>query len=150
MIRTVLVIPLVVALFGCAQNSPPSNLTVHGTPVKQDAHSQDKEESQSISAALHTVLQLPIAQKDQEAEEEQADAGSLQTVAIPTPMTLASDAEQYYLQTRVGLKLVYIVKSGGIADHLRSRLGPWSTDDPRVARLVSLVNPQSVAEQHPK
>lgn len=137
-----MLVAIVVATCGCVQNQIGDDLPVASMRDEQTPPASPGQ-ADLIDDVLMSVLALPpIEVERSEAEPAAHVPATPGGLPIHTVMSYATDAEQYYLEFDPTSDMIYIEKHGGIADHLHSRLGPWSSSHPKVATLIRLVEAQ--------
>lgn len=92
--------------------------------------------SSLISESLHTLLQ----QQPLKVNSELRSPYETTEIPIPTGELLANDATQYVLLINKSNGLAWVLRTGGIGNHIREVSGPWSSDSNEIARLLAAMN----------
>ena len=97
-----------------------------------------------VSESLHNLLETPVLN---EGVVPQAGESNVE-LRVPTSQQLAADGVRYTLVVNGDNNIAWVVKQGGIGDHLGGTIGPWPADDRTVNELQAAIAEYHASEEN--
>ena len=115
----------------------------HADPPQPSPTVSDASATKTADS-LHQLLLTPVV--DDAPTLPSGD--SLREIPVPDAQLLAADGHRYTMFVSDDEQMVWIKKSGGIANHINEVVGPWPINNPYAAALLSKIAEREAAVEN--